>query len=59
MPPPQSHGWIINIGDVEATHTGPHHPAYAASKHGMRGWAQVGLQPATAARGKGRAGQSA
>jgi NAD(P)-dependent dehydrogenase (short-subunit alcohol dehydrogenase family) len=25
-------GWIINIGDVEAMHEGPHHAAYAASK---------------------------
>ena len=31
-------GYIINIGDVEGCHTGPHHPAYAASKHGLRGF---------------------
>lgn len=34
----QGEGWIINIGDVEGWHTGAHHPAYAASKHGLRGW---------------------
>ncbi|KAL4435881.1 hypothetical protein ABPG77_000643 [Micractinium sp. CCAP 211/92] len=31
-------GWIINIGDVEAVHEGPHHPAYAASKFALRGF---------------------
>jgi NADP-dependent 3-hydroxy acid dehydrogenase YdfG len=31
-------GTIINIGDAEGSHTGPHHPVYAASKHALRGW---------------------
>ncbi|PSC76482.1 reverse transcriptase [Micractinium conductrix] len=31
-------GWIINISDVEAVHEGPHHAAYAASKHALRGF---------------------
>lgn len=31
-------GFLINIGDVEGLHTGPRHPAYAASKHGLRGY---------------------
>lgn len=31
-------GYIINIGDVEGAHTGPRHPAYAATKHGLRGF---------------------
>lgn len=34
----KGNGMIINIGDAEATHTGPHHPAYAASKYALRGW---------------------
>lgn len=34
----KGHGCIINIGDVEGLHTGPRHPAYAASKHGLRGF---------------------
>lgn len=29
-------GWIINVGDVEAIHEGPHHAAYAASKVGRQ-----------------------
>lgn len=39
-PSVQGDGVIINIADVEATHTGPRHPAYAASKHALRGWSQ-------------------
>lgn len=31
-------GWIINIGDLEGTHTGPRHPLYAATKHALRGY---------------------
>ena len=31
-------GWIINMGDVQGLHTGPRDPAYAATKHGLRGW---------------------
>eukprot|EP00887_Chlorella_sp_A99_P006576 scaffold3.g6576.t1 len=31
-------GAIISIGDVEAMHTGPSHPAYAASKYALRGF---------------------
>ncbi|KAL4429337.1 hypothetical protein ABPG77_005111 [Micractinium sp. CCAP 211/92] len=31
-------GWIICIGDVESVHTGPSHPAYAASKYALRGF---------------------
>lgn len=31
-------GYILNIGDVEGVHTGPRHPVYAASKHGLRGF---------------------
>ncbi|EFN53250.1 hypothetical protein CHLNCDRAFT_137162 [Chlorella variabilis] len=31
-------GWIINVGDVEAIHEGPHHAAYAASKYALRGF---------------------
>lgn len=31
-------GYIINIGDVEGSHSGPHHAVYAASKAGLRGF---------------------
>ena len=31
-------GYIINIGDVEGVHSGPHHAAYAASKAGLYGY---------------------
>lgn len=31
-------GWIINIGDVQGCHSGPRDAAYAATKHGLRGW---------------------
>ena len=34
----KGHGWIINIGDVEGSHSGPHHAVYAASKAGLRGF---------------------
>jgi len=37
----QGYGHIINIGDVEGSHSGPHHPAYAASKAGLRGWSNA------------------
>lgn len=29
----KGNGLIINIGDVEGEHSGPCHPAYAASAH--------------------------
>lgn len=31
-------GYILNIGDVEGLHSGPHHAVYAASKAGLRGF---------------------
>lgn len=43
-------GYIINIGDVEGIHSGPKHPVYAASKHGLRGFT---LSSYEALRGKG------
>ncbi len=36
----QGEGWIVNICDFEATHTGPHHPAYAATKYALRGFSK-------------------
>lgn len=39
-PPWQGEGIIINMADVEATHTGPRHPAYATSKHALRGFSK-------------------
>jgi NAD(P)-dependent dehydrogenase (short-subunit alcohol dehydrogenase family) len=34
-------GYIINITDVESSHTGPHHPAYAASKWALAGFSHA------------------
>jgi short-subunit dehydrogenase len=34
----KGHGYIINIGDVEGSHSGPSHAVYAASKAGLRGF---------------------
>ena len=37
----KGNGYILNIGDVEGLHSGPHHAVYAASKAGLRGFSMA------------------